>query len=200
MRAVPADGTYLRVRQEQVFLRVAGGAALRLTDCAVLDGNCTAAVPVDPGTLERNGAISGSARLGAIPRDGTILHARPSDSRWGIVGGRRQPSASTPTDVQVNDSTIESFATLPTETPGPGGSSGPEGPTGGSVSPPIDVDSAACTSARSLVRKRKKEVTAAKKAVRRATSAAKRKRAQAVMRRRAAALKRAYRLRSERCA
>ncbi|HKO38746.1 MAG TPA: M23 family metallopeptidase [Solirubrobacterales bacterium] len=109
MQAVPADGTYLRIGGSETFMRVAGGAALRLSDCTVLDGKCEGAVAIDNGTLERLGSISGASRLLRLPRDGTVLHGRPSDQRWQLTGGVRVPSVEGGT--QVNDSTVFLFPT-----------------------------------------------------------------------------------------
>lgn len=105
MRTVPVDGTYLRIRASNVFRRVAGGAALTVSDCAVLDGACGGAVAIDQGTLD----AKARGRLRAAPADGTILRARPSDVRWKIVGGLRTRLTDS-SGVQINDATVAGFA------------------------------------------------------------------------------------------
>ena len=67
------------------YWRVAGGAAVTLTNCGVL-GNCAGAVPVDPATISGGGA----GRLLAVPRDGTVLRGMPSNGLWEIIGGQRR--------------------------------------------------------------------------------------------------------------
>jgi hypothetical protein len=118
MRAHPADGSYLRIRATGDFLRAAGGAALRLSECGVLDGACAGAVAIDNGTLQHAGALSGASRLRAAPADGTTLHGRPSDARWTVTGGRRFPAPGDAPGVQVNDSTVDTFAPEPAPAPG----------------------------------------------------------------------------------
>ena len=59
MRQLPEDGTYLRIHPSGGYARIAGGAALEVTDCAPLDGQCQGTTWIDSGTLDRGGAISG---------------------------------------------------------------------------------------------------------------------------------------------
>ncbi|RKQ86684.1 hypothetical protein C8N24_4699 [Solirubrobacter pauli] len=81
--AAPAEGTFLAT--ESHTYRVAGGAAVQLTDCAQL-GGCKGAVTVDSGTI----ASLGGGRLLATPKDGTVLRGLPSKRTWEIVGGKRR--------------------------------------------------------------------------------------------------------------
>ncbi len=132
MTAYPLNGTYLRIGASHEIRRAAGGAALTLTDCSVLDGACANPIAIDAGTLERHGAISGAPRLRATPTDGTVLHARPSDMRWTIASGKRTPAPLRTSGVQVNDATVAAFArpVLPVPAERPNGGNEPGRPGG----------------------------------------------------------------------
>ena len=77
---------------------MAGGAAVGLTDCALL-GNCAGAVAVDPATI--SGLAGG--RLLAAPKDGTVLRGLPSNTLWEIVGGIRRQTFVNVAGVSVDD-------------------------------------------------------------------------------------------------
>ncbi len=95
----PLDGTYLTTGA--AVYRIAGGAAVQLTDCSVLEG-CPGAVAIDAGTI----SSLGGGRLTAAPADGTVLRGLPSGRRWEIVGGTRRETFVRVTGVDVDDGAI----------------------------------------------------------------------------------------------
>jgi hypothetical protein len=119
VRAYPPDGTYLRVGAEGPFHRVAGGAAIQLTDCSVLDGGCGGAVPVDAGTIREYAR----GHLRAVPADGTALRGVPSQTLWEVQGGFRRQTFVTVSGVQIDDAAL---AALPIFQPPPIVRAGPQ--------------------------------------------------------------------------
>ncbi|WP_121254620.1 hypothetical protein [Solirubrobacter pauli] len=99
MKAFPDDNTFLTTGS--AWWRVAGGAAVALTNCSVL-ANCAGAVAVDPGTISSNGA----GRLLPVPRDGTVLRGVPSNVLWEIVSGQRRQTFVNVPGVSVDDGAI----------------------------------------------------------------------------------------------
>jgi hypothetical protein len=99
MKAFPDDNTFLTTGS--AWWRVAGGAAVALTNCAVL-ANCAGAVAVDPGTVAGNGA----GRLRPVPKDGTVMRGVPSNVLWEIVGGHRRQTFVNVAGVSVDDVAI----------------------------------------------------------------------------------------------
>jgi len=99
MKAFPDDNTFLTTGS--AWWRVAGGAAVALTNCSVL-ANCAGAVPVDPGTITGNAA----GRLLPVPKDGTVLRGVPSNVLWEIVGGQRRQTYVNVAGVSVDDGAI----------------------------------------------------------------------------------------------
>ena len=99
MRPYPADSTFLTAGGG--YWRVAGGAAVHLTNCAVR-ANGPGAVPVDPGTI--SGGAGG--RLRPVPIDGTVLRGVPSNTLWEIVGGQRRQTYVNVAGVSVDDGAI----------------------------------------------------------------------------------------------
>jgi hypothetical protein len=103
LRSAPPDGTFLTTGARS--FRIAGGAAVLLTDCTPLAG-CPGAVPIDDGTITG----LGGGRLAATPKDGTVLRGLPSKQTWEIIGGkRRQTFASVAGVVDVDDGAIAAF-------------------------------------------------------------------------------------------
>ena len=94
------------------YWRVAGGAAVTLTNCGVL-GNCAGAVPVDPATISGGGG----GRLLAVPRDGTVLRGMPSNGLWEIIGGQRRQTFVNVAGVQVDDGAIGLIPVPPNPAP-----------------------------------------------------------------------------------
>jgi hypothetical protein len=110
MIASPGDFYFLTTGA--ATYRIAGGAAVQLTDCAPL-GGCEGAVPVDAGTI----ASLGGGRLLATPRDGTVLRGLPSKRTWEMVGGKRRETFIARLDaIDVDDGAIN---LLPADTPAP---------------------------------------------------------------------------------
>ena len=95
----PLDGTYLTTGT--TVYRIAGGAAVQLTDCSVLEA-CPGAVSIDAGTI----SSLGGGRLTAAPADGTVLRGLPSGRRWEIVGGTRRETFVRVTGIDVDDGAI----------------------------------------------------------------------------------------------
>lgn len=80
-----ADGAFVRYASGShsgQTRRAAGGALLRVTDCAPL-GGCTGAVDVEARSIDEYMAAS------PTPADDTILAGAPSGTRWRVTGGRR---------------------------------------------------------------------------------------------------------------
>lgn len=110
MLAAPVDGTFLTTGD--AFYRVAGGAAVQLFDCSVLN-QCRGAVTVDATTI----ATLGGGRLLATPKDGTVLRGLPSKRTWEIVGGKkRETFIAGLGGIEVDDAAIDR---IPTEAPPP---------------------------------------------------------------------------------
>jgi len=110
LRRVPANGTYLQAGPGERF-RVAGGAALPVTDCAVLDGACGGAVRVPLGTLQQ----PQRSNLRTVPEDGTALRGLPSGATWTMRDGVAVPATAADAPVGLNDATIDRL-----RTPAPG--------------------------------------------------------------------------------
>jgi hypothetical protein len=187
-RPVPRDGTYLTDAEAGRRYRVAGGAALPLSDCAVLDGRCHGAVEVTSATL----ATHAQGRLHDVPADGTHVQGEPSGAVWRFRDGARMPDAAA-VGVRVNDSTVESFPEL--------SSSAAVAPDQGAAPQPARAPAAivlpsgpatagrvrACARiGRRLVRAAER-TRAARKALKRARGRAARRKAKALVRRRTTA-------------
>ncbi len=114
LRSVPADGTYLEVGATERH-RVAGGAALPVTDCAVLDGACQGAVRVPSGTL----AQPDRSHLRAVPQDGTRMKGLPSGALWIMRDGKAVADSGGGAPVGLNDATIERLRTAAPPPPPP---------------------------------------------------------------------------------
>lgn len=99
LATTPVDSTFLTAGG--AFFRMAGGAAVGLTDCALL-GNCAGAVAVDPETIS---GLSGG-RLLAAPKDGTVLRGLPSNTLWEIVGGIRRQTFVNVAGISVDDGAL----------------------------------------------------------------------------------------------
>ncbi|MBE2316450.1 hypothetical protein DVA67_010720 [Solirubrobacter sp. CPCC 204708] len=112
MRPQPADNTFLNA--VGTLYRVAGGAAVKLTNCSVLS-NCPGAVAVDPGTI----SSAGLGRLLQVPKDGTVLRGLPSNTLWEIIGGQRRQTFVNVAGVSVDDGAIGLIPTPSTPTPAP---------------------------------------------------------------------------------
>ncbi len=102
--AYPVDNTFLLAGT--TYYRMAGNAAVQLTNCAVL-GNCAGAVAVDPSTI----SSLGGGRLLAAPKDGTVLRGLPSNALWEIVGGIRRQTYVNVAGVSVDDGAIGLIST-----------------------------------------------------------------------------------------
>ena len=111
---MPADGTYLEAGATERY-RVAGGAALGVTDCAVLDGACQGAVRVPLGTL----AQPDRSHLRTVPQDGTRLKGLPSGALWTMRDGKAVADGGGGAPIGLNDATIERLRTAPTPPPPP---------------------------------------------------------------------------------
>ncbi len=109
LRAAPLDGTFLNAAG--VMYRVAGQAALTLSNCAVLS-NCPGAVAVDPSTI----SSLGGGRLLATPKDGTVLRGFPSQALWEIAGGVRRQTFVNVAGVGIDDTAIGWIPLPPTPT------------------------------------------------------------------------------------
>jgi hypothetical protein len=102
----PAEGTFLVAGT--TYYRVAGDAAVQLTNCAVL-GNCAGTVTVDPATI----AGLAGGRLLRVPRDGTVLRGNPSKQMWEIDGGYRHQTFANVAPIDVDDGAISLIPTPP---------------------------------------------------------------------------------------
>jgi hypothetical protein len=111
LAAAPAEGTFLTAGG--AFYRIAGGAAIQLTNCALL-GNCAGAVPVDPATI--SGRAGG--RLLPVPKDGTVLRGLPSNTLWEVVGGVRRQTFVNVAGISVDDAALAAIP-LPAAPPTP---------------------------------------------------------------------------------
>ena len=119
LNAVPSNGSFIRNGNTGVQYRIAGGAALGVTDCAAL-GGCSGEVTVDSFPLN---ALD---HLGAVPADGTVLIGRPSGSEWIINHGVKAPTNSAASGVAINDATLATISTWsPLGGPSPSGPSAP---------------------------------------------------------------------------
>jgi hypothetical protein len=114
LNPVPANGTFLATSAGGAY-RVAGGAALPITNTALFPG-LTSAVTVDPWDIEN--PTKPLAHLAAGPVDGTIVEGLPSDSYWVFQGGWRRTVVATRTATQVDDAALGAFAMVPCLVPG----------------------------------------------------------------------------------
>ncbi len=106
LAALPADATFLLAAP--TYYRVAGGAAVRLTNCAAI-GGCAGPVAVDPATISG----LGGGRLLAVPKDGTVLRGLPSNHLWEIDGGYRRQTFVNVAGISVDDGAIAAIPTPP---------------------------------------------------------------------------------------
>ena len=124
MRRVPQNGTYLELGAAERF-RVAGGAALRVTDCTVLDGACQGAVGVPLGTLQQ----PERSHLRAVPEDGTVLKGLPSRTLWAMREGVAVAADGGDGAVGLNDATVGALRpAAPAPAPAPAPSAAPVAP------------------------------------------------------------------------
>jgi hypothetical protein len=103
LNAVPSNGSLIRNGDNGNIYKVAGGAALLVTNCADI-GGCTGELTLD------GYALSNNDHLNARPADGTVLVGEPSGNAWIITAGKKSPVASTVGAVAINDATV---ATIP---------------------------------------------------------------------------------------
>jgi hypothetical protein len=106
LNAVPSDGSFIYAGDSGAYYRVAGGAALLLTNCAAL-GGCTGSVTLD------SYPVTSHDHLNATPVDGTVLVGEPSGNTWVIKAGKKTASASTAGGIAVNDATVASIPNGP---------------------------------------------------------------------------------------
>jgi hypothetical protein len=106
-----SDGAYVRVSSTSRVYRIAGGAALRITDCKPLAG-CPGAVNVNQIAINRLEHGHG------MPRDGTFLRVTEAGSIYEVVGGaplriaRFKLFAGWRNFIAVNQSTINTLRHL----------------------------------------------------------------------------------------
>jgi hypothetical protein len=109
----PANGTFLNAYtngQDVGTYVVAGGSALPVSDCSVLDG-CPGEVAIDDHDIVAAGTTS--SVLTASPTDGTVVQGLPSGDYREFIGGTVQAVAATSSAVSVNDSSVSSFPVGP---------------------------------------------------------------------------------------
>jgi hypothetical protein len=113
LNVVPADGTTLTTENGYVY-KVAGGAALLLSDC---DPGCGTPVDVNQGSIDSDAPnpSNGVNHLLTTPSDGTLVEGLPSGNYWEFIGGTVQSVAAS-SAVQVDDSSISSYPVGPTLT------------------------------------------------------------------------------------
>jgi hypothetical protein len=105
----PRDGTFLRDVLGGRY-RVAGGAALRISNCAVL-GGCPGAALVDPQGFPRS--------LRPRPATGTVLQELPAARWWLVEDGKRRESTRTERAVPVDEAAIRAIPLIPPPAPVP---------------------------------------------------------------------------------
>jgi hypothetical protein len=111
LNVVPADGTTLTTENGYVY-KVAGGAPIYLSSC---DVGCGSPVDVNQGSIDSNAPnpSNGVDHLLATPSDGTLVEGLPSGDYWEFVGGTVQAVGASSSAVQVDDSSISSYAVGP---------------------------------------------------------------------------------------
>jgi hypothetical protein len=114
LNSVPAGGTFLETAAGAAY-RVAGGAALPITDTALFPAPGLA-ITVDPWDIAN--PANPLAHLAAAPADGTIVEGLPSDGYWVFQGGLRRIVAATTAAIQVDDAALSPFAMVPCLVPG----------------------------------------------------------------------------------
>jgi hypothetical protein len=111
---VPSSGTFLKTATGTAY-RVAGGAALPITNTALFPGLASAVI-VDPWDLAH--PSSPRAHLAARPADGTIVEGLPSRSYWVFDGRARRTVSPSSTATQVDDDALSAFPIVPCLVPG----------------------------------------------------------------------------------
>jgi hypothetical protein len=114
---VPANGTFLK-SSAGIAYRVAGGAALRITNLALF-GTLGSAVTVDQWDIQH--PRNPLAHLNRVPADGTVVEGLPSGSYWVFQGGYRSTIAPTHAATQVDDAALARFPMVPCVVPLLGG-------------------------------------------------------------------------------
>jgi hypothetical protein len=104
----PADGTFLQTAPG-AELRVAGGAALPITNLALFGG--ASPVAIDPWDVEY--ASDPRAHLAVRPADGTIVEGLPSRTYWVFQNGSRRTVPPTPAATQVDDQALNTYPMIP---------------------------------------------------------------------------------------
>jgi len=105
----PADGTFLQTAPG-AELRVAGGAALPITNPALF-GGASGAVEIDPWDVAY--AADPRAHLAVRPADGTIVEGLPSRTYWVFENGSRRTVPPTPAATQVDDQALSAYPMIP---------------------------------------------------------------------------------------
>ncbi len=99
---VPVDGTFLGT-EAGAFYRVAGGAALPVSDWSIY-GGVQPYVTIDPYDVQN--PADPASHLYAHPLDGTVVQGLPSGTYWSFSRGRRVPVAPRSSAVAVSDASL----------------------------------------------------------------------------------------------
>ncbi|HEY1739388.1 MAG TPA: CHAP domain-containing protein, partial [Acidimicrobiia bacterium] len=106
VRAVPANGTFLRSPTTGAIYRAAGGAPLYISNCTPI-GGCAMPGPVDTWAIANAGQAN--VHLSAVPADNTIVEGMPSHHYWKFENGKRTAAASTASAVVVDDTSVTRY-------------------------------------------------------------------------------------------
>jgi len=85
MRPYPADGTLVANQRDGGIYRFAGGAPQWISSCEYAPGCNRSVVPLDGGTFDRQGSISGEPHMRPYPADGTYLTV--AGALYRVAGG-----------------------------------------------------------------------------------------------------------------
>jgi hypothetical protein len=110
---LPANSTTLREADGSTpgaVFKVAGGAALALSDCVP---GCGTPVNINQSTITTLAAEPGTSThdLEASPVNGTIAEGLPSASYWRFSSGKRCTTTANPAAVMVDDSSLQPYPT-----------------------------------------------------------------------------------------
>ncbi|HEY2772333.1 MAG TPA: DUF1906 domain-containing protein [Solirubrobacteraceae bacterium] len=103
--AVPTNGTFLGTSTGSYY-RVAGGAALPITDWTPFGGP-QPSITIDPWDLENAG--NPDSHLLAQPVAGTVVRAMPSNTYWQFLSSYRTPVGPKSSAILVDDASLTPF-------------------------------------------------------------------------------------------
>jgi surface antigen len=134
LNVYPANGTFVRNPTTEAIYEVAGGFALYVDSCQLLDG-CPSDVTIDPADLTNAGGPSPWNHLLSEPASSTVLESIPSSTYWLDSNGCWEKTTASSSAVTIDDVMATELKPCQLSFPPSSGSPAPTGSTGQSKIP-----------------------------------------------------------------